>query len=166
MTDYSYGELMKMQNEALERARNMEKRARESVGLSQNKGENMEDVQKNNRENSNSRILKTQPNRVPMPKDYLDEIKAYARKSGYKIDGDSDFQLDKTSIAGSVSQSVPLKAGQNGDSLSRIFGGEGMNMLKNLNLDSDKALLLSLIMLLSKENADETLILSLIYMLT
>lgn len=45
--------------------------------------------------------------------------------------------------------------------LSRI--GESFG---NINIDSDKALLLSLIMLLSEENADELLIMALIYMLT
>lgn len=38
--------------------------------------------------------------------------------------------------------------------------------LGNINIDSDKALILSLVMLLSEENADELLIMALLYMLT
>ena len=44
------------------------------------------------------------------------------------------------------------------DKIKNIFG--------DLNIDSDKALLLSLILLLSEEKADELLIMALIYMLT
>ena len=44
------------------------------------------------------------------------------------------------------------------DKMKSVFG--------DLNIDSDKALLLSLILLLSEEKADELLIMALIYMLT
>lgn len=40
------------------------------------------------------------------------------------------------------------------------------NSFSDINIDSDKALLLSLIMLLSEEKADELLIMALIYMLS
>lgn len=40
------------------------------------------------------------------------------------------------------------------------------NSFGDINIDSDKALLLSLVMLLSEEKADELLIMALIYMLT
>ena len=44
------------------------------------------------------------------------------------------------------------------DKIKSVFG--------DVNIDSDKALLLSLILLLSEEKADELLIMALIYMLT
>ena len=67
MSDYSYSELMKMQNDAIRRVEEMQKRARQSAGLSQpDKASPVE-------------IKKEEPRRVPMPDDYLDGLKAMAK---------------------------------------------------------------------------------------
>ena len=64
MADYSYQDLMKMQNEAIRRAEDMQKRARQSAGLEKGKGENQ----------PNTTAKKEEPRRVPMPNDYLENL--------------------------------------------------------------------------------------------
>ncbi len=54
----------------------------------------------------------------------------------------------------------PAPSASHNDFFEKIKSGLG-----DINIDSDKALLLSLIMLLSEEQADELLIMALIYML-
>ena len=65
-------------------------------------------------------------------------------------------------LAGSQSASVQKnKQGNQESAFDKL-----KNSLGDINIDSDKALLLSLVMLLSEEKADELLIMALIYMLT
>ena len=80
-----------------------------------------------------------------MPKDYLENLKSYAANSSHKAEeGEPPKEKNKP----------PKKA----EKAENPFG--------DLNMDEDKALLLSLILLLSQEGADEMLIMALIYMLT
>ena len=44
MADYSYQDLMKMQNDAIRRAEDMQRRARQSAGLEREKGENQQNT--------------------------------------------------------------------------------------------------------------------------
>ena len=60
MADYSYQDLMKMQNDAIRRAEDMQRRARQSAGLEREKQE----IQQN------QTTKKEEPRRVPMPNDY------------------------------------------------------------------------------------------------
>ena len=113
MADYSYQDLMRMQNDAIRRAEDMQRRARQSAGIERNQSAVKEDAYEKSQE-------------------CTDETKhSYEQKNGTKICDDK---------------------------IKNIFG--------DLNIDSDKALLLSLILLLSEEKADELLIMALIYMLT
>ena len=64
MADYSYQDLMKMQNDAIRRAEDMQRRARQSAGLERE-------------EQQNPTTKKEEPRRVPMPKDYLENLKKY-----------------------------------------------------------------------------------------
>ena len=71
MAEYSYNDIMKMQNDAIRRAEDMQRRARQSAGLEREKQE----VQQN------SRAKKEEPRRVQMPNDYLENLKHYGSNS-------------------------------------------------------------------------------------
>ncbi len=149
MADYSYQDLMKMQNDAIRRAEDMQRRARQSAGLERGKGENQQ----------NTTAKKEEPRRVPMPNDYLDNLKNYGSNSSKtgnepnpKEEGKKEYKNEQQS------NNQPKFHNSFEDKMKSVFG--------DLNIDSDKALLLSLILLLSEEKADELLIMALIYMLT
>lgn len=149
MADYSYQDLMKMQNDAIRRAEDMQRRARQSAGLEKGKQE----------ENHQSTAKKEEPRRVPMPNDYLENLKHYGSNSSKnesepreKEEAKKEYKNDQRS------NNQPKFQNSFEDKIKSIFG--------DLNIDSDKALLLSLILLLSEEKADELLIMALIYMLT
>lgn len=139
MADYTYTEIMKMQNDAIKRVEEMQKRARKTVGL-----ENEKET------GSTPEIVREEPRRVSMPKDYLENLKQFAANSSYKEESDIDEITEKQK-----EKREPPK---------KVFAKE--NPFGDLNIDEDKALILALILLLSEEGADELLIMALIYMLT
>ncbi len=152
MADYSYQDLMKMQNDAIRRAEDMQRRARQSVGLEREKTENKQ----------RPATKKEEPRRVPMPNDYLENLKHYGSNSsknesepreneGNKRDNRKEYRNEQNNKQPNFHNNFE-------DKMKSVFG--------DLNIDSDKALLLSLILLLSEEKADELLIMALIYMLT
>ncbi len=147
MADYSYRDLMKMQNDAIRRAEEMQKRARQSAGLEREKQENKEINAK-----------KEEPRRVPMPNDYLENLKKYGSNSSKTENEPRDEENKKKHNNEHQSSNQPKLQNSFEDKIKSVFG--------DLNIDSDKALLLSLILLLSEEKADELLIMALIYMLT
>lgn len=134
MSDYTYAEIMKMQNEAVRRVEEMQKRAQAAVGSEKNE------------ENKEKAPEKTEPKRVPMPPGWLDSLKEYAEKEN----------------GGPRAQKEPLKSGGAFDGFSQRLG----RAIGSLNIDSDAALILSLVLLLSEEGCDEALLLSLLYILT
>lgn len=154
MADYSYQDLMKMQNDAIRRAEDMQRRARQSAGLEREKQEKHPD----------STAKKEEPRRVPMPNDYLENLKKYGSTSSNKNDSEQRGKEENRKENGreykteQQNNNRPNFQGGFEDKIKSIFG--------DLNIDSDKALLLSLILLLSEEKADELLIMALIYMLT
>ncbi len=149
MADYSYKDLMKMQNDAIRRAEDMQRRARQSAGLERGKKETQQ----------NTTAKKEEPRRVPMPNDYLDNLKNYGTNSSKTEDEPREKQENKkTEKNENQSNNQPKFQNNFEDKMKSVFG--------DLNIDSDKALLLSLILLLSEEKADELLIMALIYMLT
>ena len=145
MADYSYKDLMKMQNDAIRRAEDMQRRARQSAGLEKGGAQQTE----------KTAVKKEEPRRIPMPNGYLDNLKHYGTESrrGAEKTGEDRDNNPRNEIGGSINGQQNFE-----DSIKNVFG--------NLNMDSDKALLLSLILLLSQEKADEILIMALIYMLT
>ena len=149
MADYSYQDLMKMQNDAIRRAEDMQRRARQSAGLERGKGENQQ----------NQTAKKEEPRRVPMPNDYLENLKNYGSNSS-KSENEYEEKEEKKKDQKEEYKKSNQPKFQNSfeDKMKSVFG--------DLNIDSDKALLLSLILLLSEEKADELLIMALIYMLT
>ena len=148
MAEYSYNEIMKMQNDAIKRVNEMQKRAQTVVDeINEEKTVHNETPIKQNNQ--------TEVNRVKMPNDYLDELKKFASTSSHFVNDENNktqtkYQEDKKETY------APPKV-QN-DNLK--------NILNDLNIDSDKALILSLILLLTEEKADEMLILSLLYILS
>ncbi len=136
MADYTYNEMMKMQNDAIRRVEEMQKRARQTVGLQDRK----------EKEAPPSEITRDEPRRVSMPKDYLENLKHYAANSS-RNEETAEPEKEK------IKNKPPKKEVSN----EAPFG--------DLNMDEDKALLLALILLLSEEGADELLIMALIYML-
>ncbi len=138
MADYTYNEMMKMQNDAIKRVEEMQKRARKTVGLEERDKKEQEPPPE---------ITRDEPRRVSMPKDYLENLKHYAANSSHK---DKETEPPKEIKKNKPSKKEPKNEIPFGD----------------LNMDEDKALLLALILLLSEEGADELLVMALIYMLT
>ena len=149
MADYSYQDLMKMQNDAIRRAEDMQRRARQSAGLERGKGENQQ----------NQTAKKEEPRRVPMPNDYLENLKHYGSNS-------SKNESEPREEGENKSQQKQERKSNNQPKFQNSFEDKMKSVFGDLNIDSDKALLLSLILLLSEEKADELLIMALIYMLT
>ncbi len=122
MADYTYHELMKMQNDAVRRAEEMQQRARKTAGLDEASKET-------------APFKPQEPRHIKMPEGYLSGKKESAKQENSTNNAENIF-----------------------DKLKNSFG--------DINIDSDKALLLSLVMLFSEEKADELLIMALLYMLT
>ena len=138
MAEYTYNEMMKMQNDAIRRVEEMQKRARKTVGLDENTKKESEHT---------AESVRDEPRRVSMPKDYLENLKHYAANSSH-TDEETEVQKDEQ-------KNIPPK---------KVFVNE--TPFGDLDIDEDKALLLALILLLSEEGADELLVMALIYMLT
>jgi hypothetical protein len=140
MADYTYTEIMRMQNDAIKRVEEMQKRARKTVEL-----ENQREKETQN----TPEIARDEPRRVSMPKDYLENLKQFAANSSHK---------EKESEPPTEKEVVKRKPPKKETAKENPFG--------DLSIDEDKALILALILLLSEEGADELLIMALIYMLT
>ena len=152
MEDYSYQDLMKMQNDAIRRAEDMQRRARQSAGLEREKQEAVKDAE----------IKKEEPRRVPMPNDYSDNLKNYGSNSSKN----ENEPREKDEKKKQQKQENKNEQNNNRPNFQNSFEDKMKSVFGDLNIDSDKALLLSLILLLSEEKADELLIMALIYMLT
>ena len=140
-----------MQNDAIRRAEDMQRRARQSAGLERERGENQ----------PNTTAKKEEPRRVPMPNDYLENLKNYGSNSSKNESEpreEEEKKKEQKQEQEHKNNNQPKFQNSFEDKMKSIFG--------DLNIDSDKALLLSLILLLSEEKADELLIMALIYMLT
>ncbi len=124
MAEYTYKELMKMQNDAIRRAEDMKNRAQRQAGLTTSPLQAEVPVDK--------------PKRIPMPNNYLN--------------------IPENKNEEEVRKPLPQSNQSN-------FFDTIKNNFKDINIDPDRALLLSLILLLTEEKADETLIMALLYML-
>ena len=151
MADYSYNEIMKMQNDAIRRVNEMQKRAKSVVN-----DINEEETSTKKAASKSEATVK----RVKMPNDYLEELKGFAATSSYF---ENNEETDKrTTETKNVKQDTNNEKEHIPKNQPDIF----KNLLGGMDLDSDKALILSLILLLTEEKGDEMLILSLLYMLT
>ena len=163
MADYTYQELMKMQNDAIQRAEDMQRRARKSAGFYD--GDNSEAGDNKSQHSQSREIQRDLPKRVHMPDDYLRELKEYANVASSKknvvgvLTENAELQNDSKSKVASIDHNIKIP--------SMKKSNDGVNsVLGDIKIDEDKALLLSLVLLLSEEKADETLILALLYMLS
>ncbi len=165
MADYTYHELMRMQNDAIKRVEDMQRRARKTAGFSEEKESNSTESQSQKQQNNVYGVQKDVPKRVQMPDDYLRNLKEYAKNVSDKNNSyenivehmNSEEQNKNQSALGEKNRKTP-SAKKSTDGLKGVLG--------DIKIDEDKALLLSLVLLLSEEKADETLILALLYMLS
>ncbi len=148
MAEYSYNDIMKMQNDAIKRVNEMQKRAKTVV-------EEINEEKATYNETSVNKNTSQNVNRVKMPNDYLDELKKFASTSSHFENNES--KENRREYIEDKKENRPQPKGQN-DMLK--------NILNDLNMDSDKALILSLVLLLTEEKADEMLILALLYILS
>ena len=163
MADYTYHELMKMQSDAIRRAEDMQRRARKSAGF-YDKDTTVEKPS-SSQQGQSQEIRRDAPKRVHMPDDYLRELKEYANSASNKKDVASE--LTENVELQNESKSKGASAGNNIKTPTVKKSTDGVNgILGDVKIDEDKALLLSLVLLLSEEKADETLILALLYMLS
>lgn len=142
-----------MQNDAIRRAEDMQRRARQSAGLEREKQE----------PKYNTTAKKEEPRRVPMPNDYLENLKNYGSNSSKNDSETRDREENKKE---KEREYKTEQQNNNRPNFQNSFEDKMKSVFGDLNIDSDKALLLSLILLLSEEKADELLIMALIYMLT
>lgn len=140
---------MRMQNDAIRRVNEMQKKAKEIV-----KEENNEAPPPKVTVQQNSSDV----NRVKMPNDYLEELKNFASTSSY-------FESDKVSAEHKEDSEKDVHNQKPFNSDSKKQSDVFKSILGDFNLDEDKALILSLVLLLSEEKADEMLILALLYIL-
>ena len=91
-----------------------------------------------------------------MPDDYLQNLKEYAKSISDK-NSNNEENNEKRNSSEEQNRKIP-SAKSSTDGMKSVLG--------DVKIDEDKALILSLILLLSEENADETLILALLYMLS
>ena len=154
MADYTYLELMKMQNDAIKRVEDMQKRARKTAGFTEEN--DATSGEKNEAKNSSVTLQKDAPKRVRMPDDYLQNLKEYAKSISDK-NSNNEENNEKRNSSEEQNRKIP-SAKSSTDGMKSVLG--------DVKIDEDKALILSLILLLSEENADETLILALLYMLS
>jgi flagellar motor switch protein FliG len=147
MAEYSYNDIMKMQNDAIRRVNEMQKRAKSVV----------EDIKENTSSEFTEEVKKEYdtPKRVKMPNDYINELKGFASTSSHFEE--SEPEAVSYECAKEKKETYHSPKHQN-DTLKNIFN--------DLNMDSDKALILSLVLLLTEEKADEMLILALLYILS
>lgn len=128
MADYSYKEIIRMQNDAVRRVEDMQRRARRAAGI---------DEEKASETPQNTPSMKREPHHIPQPGGYLPKLEK------------TEFPRGETEIKGNSSFLDSIKQG-----------------FDKFDIDEDKALILSLLLLLSGENSDEALLTALIYMLT
>lgn len=147
MAEYSYNDIMKMQNDAIRRVNEMQKRAKSVV----------EDIKENTSSEFTEEVKKEYdtPKRVKMPNDYINELKGFASTSSHFEEREPEAVSYE--CAKEKKETYHSQKHQN-DTLKNIFN--------DLNMDSDKALILSLVLLLTEEKADEMLILALLYILS
>ena len=151
MAEYSYNEIMKMQNDAIKRVNEMQKRAQTVV-------DEINEEKERYHETPSTQNIKQSVNRVKMPNDYLDELKSFASTSSHFEESETEQNTHRDYKEANSKKEEPKQHFTQKDTVK--------NILNDLNLDSDKALILSLILLLTEEKADEMLILALLYILS
>ncbi len=149
MAGYNYAELVRMQNDALRRVEDMKSNAQNVVRQA-----NAELRSDGAVPASAQRPQADQPRHVPMPDDYIRDLREYAKRAS--LSPYINTEKSETPLARALNTLTSSTA-----ELPKNI----RNALSNLNIDNDRALLLSLVLLLAEENADEFLIIALLYMM-
>ena len=142
MPDYSYQELIAMQNDAVKRVEEMRSREERAAKRAR---EELESEKASESKNTPPKPG-DKARRAPMPDDYIRDLKSYAEKAAT-----SSRSGEKSAVP-----HIPKPPAKQGVPFS--FG--------DISLDSDMVLLLSIILLLAEENPDEGLLTALLYMMT
>jgi len=147
MSGYNYADIVKMQNDAMRRVNEMNENAQRIVAQADS------ELQPPSAAVTYGTQRYDKPRHVPMPDDYIRDLKDYAKKSKYPPDtsGKPNDSLRKM-ISNLSSGNMDLP---------QYF----KNALSDLNIDNDRALLLSLVLLLCEERKDDFLIIALLYMM-
>ena len=132
MAEYSYNEIMKMQNDAIKRVNEMQKRAKTVV-------DEINEEKERYHETPSTQNIKQSVNRVKMPNDYLDELKNFASTSSHFEESETEQKPQRN-----LKEPEKTKEPKNQHSSQK---DNVKNILNDLNLDSDKALILSLILI-------------------
>ncbi len=147
MSGYDYSDIIKMQNDAMRRVEEMKQNASQAVARANSEIQSVRDA------HEESSRKPDKPRHVPMPDDYIRDLREYAKKA-------------------TLSPRSPEKADSSlRQTLNTLTSGASQlpkaikNVLPDLNIDNDRALLLSLILLLAEEKSDEFLIIALLYMM-
>lgn len=147
MKEYNYDEIQKMQEKALERVRDMQIKTRQIVNGEQEEKEKGKE-QKAYRENFYNAV-KSAPKAdyIKMPVEMPEEIKDYESFEKY-FSKDSKEETNKP---------LPEVSNNTSNAVNPLIDG--------LANEPDKALLLSLLLLLQSDNADEELLMTLLYIM-
>ncbi|HZK21445.1 MAG TPA: hypothetical protein VFC76_04115 [Oscillospiraceae bacterium] len=165
MSSYNYSEIVKMQDDALKRVEQMKKNANAVVTQAKSRlSESPESpiiAEKEKSFETKKSIEKGKSaekvRHVPMPDDYIRDLKAYAEKATLSPLVPSSTSKKSKTLSQSAISSLVDSCGSLPQTLKNVFS--------DFNIDSDKAFLLSLILLLAEEKSDEFLIISLLYMM-
>ena len=161
MKEYNYDEIRQMQEKALERVRDMQLKTHQLIN---GEGEKSEE-QKNYRENFYNAVkTASKADYIKMPVEYPEEITNY--ESFEKYFGADSNENEETATQESIAESHDNTEQAEALHESVQKGSENKNIpLKGIADEPDKALLLSLLLLLQADNADEELLMSLLYIM-
>ena len=155
MAAYSYSELVQMQNDALRRVREMQSRADLAAANA-----NAElGLKKAGASGDISAPLRERTKREPMDNDYMEQLREYAKNAA----SSSHTQPAPAQQAAAPANASFIPA------VGTLFEGAASSVidtLAKLGVDSERALLIALILLLGEEECDRALLLALLYVMT
>lgn len=146
MTEYSYSDLVKMQDQAIRRVREMQERAR--LTMKENPIPDLQNPQKD-------------AETTPVPKNDKKE-----KSVGYQSEKQSETQKVQSECT-CTDKEKPHPTSDKPPQKEKKHGAHEKIVTdrKAGALDTDKAIILPLLMLLSREGADEILLIALLYLL-
>ena len=161
MKEYNYDEIKQMQEKALERVRDMQLKTHQLINGESEKSEE----QKNYRENFYNAVkTASKADYIKMPVEFPEEISNY--ESFEKYFGADNNENEENTTQESIEDNHDNSEQSEVSHESIQQTSESANIpLKGIADEPDKALLLSLLLLLQADNADEELLMSLLYIM-
>lgn len=149
MKEYSYRDMMRMQEDAVKRVREMQRRARLTA----------QEAQDDLRGESEPSPVKQTASAAPPP---VDAARPRAIHMPVELSGKApELSAAKKATTTATTAATASSPPEQRNALSSLFAGDGLS-----GDDRDKALILSLCFLLYAEKADEGLLLALLYVLS